>query len=87
MCVPPTPLTDGDEYSDQGEPCLFWSDCKPGLHCQPPEAVGCPANDGDYCCTAYCDVDAPETCPDGLVCEPFGCMDPSTSHVGACVVG
>jgi hypothetical protein len=84
--VPPTPVPNGGELGDQGTPCLFWSDCKPGLHCQPPEIVGCDAGDFGYCCTAYCDVNEANACPDGLKCEPFDCLDPNYSHVGACVL-
>lgn len=86
LCVPPTPVPNGGELGGQGTPCLFWSDCKPGLHCQPPEVVGCEAGDFGYCCTAYCDTTGPNTCPDGMKCAPFDCQDPNFEHVGACIL-
>jgi hypothetical protein len=86
LCVPPTPVPDANQLGDQGEECLLWSDCKAGLHCQPAEAVGCAGASDGWCCTAYCDPSEPNMCPDGLACTPFGCEDPSASHVGACVL-
>jgi hypothetical protein len=85
LCVPPTPVPDANDLADQGEGCLLWSDCKPGLHCRPSEVVGCSGNAEGWCCTAYCDPDAP-SCPDELSCEPFGCEDPNYAHVGACIL-
>jgi hypothetical protein len=85
FCAPPTPLSEGDEYSDQNGPCLLWTDCKQGLHCQQSQSiVGCDVG-FPYCCTAYCDTTDPTTCPDGLECEAFGCPNPEFEDVGACI--
>jgi hypothetical protein len=86
VCVPETPRNDGDDLSDQGQPCLLWSDCKPGLHCQPAEATACAEGEDGWCCTAFCDPGEPDNCPSPLECVPMGCEDPNSSHVGACVL-
>lgn len=72
--------------ASQGEPCDV-SSCGPGLVCIVEDAFNdcLPANG---CCTEFCDLLGPETCPADLFCDPFypsGASPPGYDHVGICV--
>lgn len=60
-----------DASGDEGmvaQPCSFINGCEPGLACVAPETVlGCA---GNGCCTPFCDLDEPDSCPFGS-CQPW----------------
>lgn len=71
-----------------GDACEFISSCDAGLACLDATAVpGCTAGS---CCTNFCDLTGPNTCPDaasGQQCEPYYDLpDPGYEHVGICAV-
>ncbi len=79
---------------DQGGPCLDDWQCSDGLSCVLAEQVsGCEAGS---CCTPYCDLQGPDTCPDPLTQECIALAGlwgeypeepgPEFAHIGACVV-
>jgi hypothetical protein len=93
LCLP-----SGDEFDcfldmsendgEYGDPCEYANACDPGLLCLNPEYVpDCP---GNGCCSPFCDVTAPNTCPgDGQVCIPWfeeGMSPPGYENVGFCGV-
>lgn len=71
-----------------GDPCEKENQCDPGQMCSPSdEAPSCAGASG--CCTPYCDVMQPNTCPlPGQVCEPWYPMNPppGLENVGVCRV-
>jgi hypothetical protein len=70
-----------------GEPCGFVNDCQPGGICL--ESVGHPSCAGAACCAASCDLDLPDTCAPGTVCQPFlpdGRATPDQASIGVCTV-
>ena len=69
----------------QGAPCEYVNTCAEGLFCA--DAALLPACDGSGCCTAFCDLQAPQ-CPDGLTCTPWYEQDPppGLQDVGACIL-
>lgn len=60
-----------------GDPCEYLSACDLGLECTSPANVpGC-APDNAGCCSPYCDVTLPNTCPvPGQSCVPYFGQDP-----------
>lgn len=80
ICIPDA---SGDGGLD-GDPCEFDNVCDPGLVCIGGSA-GCVAT---WCCTPWCDVEAPNTCPGtGEECvQHFDDPPPGTEAVGICVV-
>lgn len=70
-----------------GEPCTMLNGCDPGLVCVfADDTTPC---GGDVCCTPYCDVNEPNTCPQApeQVCRPaFKEQPPGYEHVGYCGV-
>ncbi|MCR9163673.1 MAG: hypothetical protein ACE37F_16875 [Nannocystaceae bacterium] len=79
-----------DASGDGGLPaqsCDFINDCDPGLACASPDVV--PGCDGIGCCTPFCDLDEPETCPFGSCQAWFEAGDePLECHVdtGICAL-
>ncbi|MBL4684361.1 MAG: hypothetical protein JKY37_07210 [Nannocystaceae bacterium] len=69
--VPPSP-------GAYGTPCSQLATCDPGLTCVVAEHV--PNCEDTGCCTEYCDVDSPNTCPDADV----GQICIATADVGVC---
>ena len=68
----------------QGEVCEFVNSCLAGLACINGSALpGDPSPGG---CSAYCDLDGPEACPDALVCTllPEFNRVPGAENVGVC---
>lgn len=61
--------------------------CDPGLHCAAPELLpGCSFETG--CCTPFCELGDPMSCPFELVCTPWfeaGMVPPGYEDVGVCV--
>ncbi|MEX1366527.1 MAG: hypothetical protein AB1Z98_25610 [Nannocystaceae bacterium] len=72
-----------------GQPCEQFADCDPGSVCVGGFLVpGCATAE---CCTDFCDLAAPDTCPGsarGVTCESWyrgGMPQPGYDDVGACV--
>jgi hypothetical protein len=81
-----------EDAHPQGTACE-WFHCDAGLFCAETAKVpGCLDPNADGCCTAFCDVDQPNTCPDqgmGVECVPWfepGMAPPGYEHVGQCVL-
>lgn len=76
----------GDRGSD-GEACDFINACDPGLSCEEAATPGCATQS---CCTPFCDLNEPNTCPGlGQVCVPaFDTTTPPATleHVGLCLL-
>lgn len=72
------------------EPCEQVDQCAAGLVCVAPDAAAECDQDQLACCTPFCNLDAPNTCPgDGQVCVPLhGGVNPTPDyeHVGLCFV-
>lgn len=73
-----------------GEPCEQVYDCQPDLTCLAPDDVSAACDPGaDGCCTAYCDLSAPDpsaACSDpSQECVPWG-APPPYENVGACLL-
>lgn len=71
-----------------GESCSSINGCAAGMACLNPDSVpGCFAVSG--CCSAFCDLDEPNACGDGWVCDPWYPVgeEPLSCHVdtGICV--
>ncbi|MCB9700983.1 MAG: hypothetical protein H6711_03765 [Myxococcales bacterium] len=69
-----------------GDPCEYLTACDPGLMCVGAEIVpGCMASG---CCSPFCDISAPNTCPGvGQVCLPWyeeGTAPRGYENVGVC---
>lgn len=87
-------ICDFDASGDMGmygDPCAYINVCDYGLFCANQEAVpGCDNPDG--CCSPYCDVTLPNTCPgadQGQECVPWyemGMAPPGQEKIGACAV-
>jgi hypothetical protein len=79
--APPDPR----EY---GQPCTLSWDCAAGLACA---YRGAPPCSGD-CCSPYCDLSLPNTCPDaaaGQECIPWyepGMAPAGLEHIGYCAM-
>ncbi|WAS93684.1 hypothetical protein [Nannocystis punicea] len=70
------------------EGCEYLDTCDNGLFCGNSEGASECDLDSAGCCLAYCDVNAPNTCPGvGQQCLPFfspGDAPPGYEHLGAC---
>ncbi|MBZ5707792.1 hypothetical protein [Nannocystis pusilla] len=68
--------------------CEFANACEPGLACVVPDLVFECDPDSSGCCTLYCDLDGPDSCPGaGQECLPFfspGEAAPGLKHLGIC---
>ncbi|MCX4240423.1 hypothetical protein [Paraliomyxa miuraensis] len=73
-----------------GEACSFINDCAPDHVCL--DASAFPDCMGAGCCSEYCDVTAPETCPEamaGATCQTWyetGSAPPGLENVGVCAL-
>lgn len=80
------PDASGDEGSPN-TPCSFINGCDPGSACVSDDLV--PGCVGAGCCTSFCDLDEPNSCSGGMVCEAWFPMgeEPLECHVdtGICV--
>lgn len=86
------PDASGDE-GQVGDACQYINACDPGNYCA--DAVDVPGCDPreEGCCTAFCDVDAPDTCDalvPGTACVPIlpdGEQPPcfATARIGGCM--
>ena len=68
-----------------GAPCEAISGCTLGHFCAP--SAGLLECGDDSCCTAYCDISAPDTCDGAAVCVPFyppGKAPAGHENVGFC---
>lgn len=90
VCVPAAP-----ELAEYGQPCTDFYDCGPGLACassQQVMGIGECGPELGGCCTAFCDLDVADGCPDaalGQVCVPFyeeGDAPPFHEDLGTCVI-
>lgn len=71
---------------DEGEPCGFINDCRPGLFCAAADTL--PACEGSACCAAFCDLGAPTCDLPGTTCVSFyeqGQWPPGEEHIGLCL--
>jgi hypothetical protein len=69
-----------------GATCDYANDCEPGFGCVSGELL--PSCDGEFCCTAYCDLDDQKApCPEPLLCRPFDeNADQENQDVGVCAL-
>lgn len=74
-----------------GEPCGATAQCVDGLTCG--AALDVPGCAGDFCSTAFCDVGAPNACPDAPLqqCLPYfenlgGETPPGLEDIGVCAI-
>jgi hypothetical protein len=83
-CVPDA----SGDLGAYGDECEFINVCDPGLACVPPELV--PGCSGVGCCSPFCDVTEPNTCPgaaEGQECVPWyepGDAPAGLENVGVC---
>lgn len=101
VCIP-TAAKDGfqcvidgsGDAGQYGDTCAFANACDPGLICSPwfdSTPASCPA--GEECCTIYCSLSAPNSCPgsaQGELCAPLfepGVIPPGYEDIGVCAVG
>lgn len=80
LCFDPNDPT----ANQAGDSCEL-TDCGKGLICvNAADVPGCP---GDVCCTPYCDINGPNTCPNpGQKCVPLLDANRPMGNVGACRV-
>lgn len=81
-------------FVDAGQPCGFQPDtdetnyCKPGFACVSKDRTDIPCS-FTHCCTPFCDLAVPPSCPMDLACEPFfrgfRPTEPSLSWLGICI--
>jgi hypothetical protein len=82
------PLIDLDLPGNYGDLCIAISGCDKGFQCIFGENV--PGCETDYCCSVWCDLDAPESCAmydDLVTCVPWyeeGKETPGYESVGIC---
>lgn len=82
------------EMGAYGDPCEYINVCDYGLFCANPEAVppGQACEGAAGCCTPYCDLTQPNTCPGadgGQECVPWyneGEAPPGQEDIGACAI-
>ncbi len=74
-----------------GESCEYVNHCAPGTACISAEAI--PGCEGFGCCSDFCDIDAPNTCPGADLGETCVALfeDPADApvgldHIGLCAV-
>lgn len=78
------------EEGQYGDPCAFINVCDPGLWCSDQATVpGCPNADG--CCSPFCNVNEPNTCPGAPMQECVawyeeGAAPPGQEDIGLCAV-
>jgi len=79
------------EMGAYGDPCEFINVCDAGHYCANADAVpGCTESIG--CCTLFCDVTQPNTCPgaaEGQECVPWfpeGEAHPGFENLGVCIL-
>ncbi|MCA9705596.1 MAG: hypothetical protein KDK70_07105 [Myxococcales bacterium] len=81
LCVPDASA----ELGDYGDPCEYINGCDPGLFCANPASVPAPGCDQALgCCTPFCDLTQPNTCPgalEGQECLPWY-EDPANAPAG-----
>lgn len=79
-CLPESETDRGDL-----EACDTIDSCAQGLHCTHSMIFfdgDCP---GDACCTGYCNLDAPNSCPEGRNCQPYILNGiPPLDYLGLC---
>jgi hypothetical protein len=79
------------EMGMYGDPCAYINVCDYGLYCAAPETVPM-CDNGDGCCSPYCDITLPNTCPGmdgGQECVPWytmGMAPPGQENIGACAI-
>ena len=80
------------ETGTYGDPCEFVNVCDPGYYCSNIDAVPS-CDEGVGCCTPFCDVTQPNTCPgagEGQECVSWWAKGPAApkgfEDVGACAV-
>jgi hypothetical protein len=76
----------GDGSGVAGAPCEAANDCNPGLACI--QSVFFPDCAGAACCSPNCDVDGPNICAAGEICDPWMLgddADPCYVDVGVCI--
>lgn len=77
-----------EETGVYGDSCTLISTCDPGLACL--EAAAVPGCTSESCCSNFCDLNSPNTCPDaggGQLCEAYYEQpDPGYEHVGICAL-
>lgn len=85
MCAPDA----SGDMGAYGDPCEYINVCDPGLAClDPAYTPGCEGGTG--CCTPFCDVTQPNTCPgaaEGQECLPWyepGYAPRGSENVGVC---
>ena len=78
------------EEGQYGDACAFINVCDYGLFCAAQETVpDCVSGDG--CCSPYCDLTLPNTCPGAPLqeCVPWyneGMAPPGQENIGACQI-
>jgi hypothetical protein len=79
------------EEGQYGDPCAYINVCDYGLFCASAESVpGCPPGDG--CCSPYCNLSEPNTCPGAPDQECVAwyaegeSVPPGQENVGACAI-
>ena len=78
------------EEGQYGDACAFINVCDYGLFCAAQETVpDCVSGDG--CCSPYCDLTQPNTCPGAPLqeCVPWyneGMAPPGQENIGACQI-
>jgi len=91
-CVPTTDIflcapDASGELGAYADPCEYINACDPGLACLPPESTpGCEGGSG--CCTPFCDVTQPNSCPgaaEGQICQAW--FQPGDAPIGLENVG
>ena len=85
VCIPDG---SGPDAGADGDPCEYANACDPGLFCATADFVpGCKTAG---CCSSFCDLGAPNTCPlkaQGAECQPFyemGMAPPGKENLGVC---
>lgn len=78
------------EMGMYGDPCEYINVCDPGLFCA--DAAAVPGCEASGCCSPYCNLMEPNTCPGmamGQECVPWypeGMAPPGQENIGACAV-
>ncbi|MCR9162923.1 MAG: hypothetical protein ACE37F_14490 [Nannocystaceae bacterium] len=83
QCVPDA---SGPDIGLFGDACEFTNGCDPGLNCTNAEFVDC---DSTNCCTSFCDLSMPDTCPNDYECQSVyaeGEVVPGYEDVGLCML-
>ncbi|WAS90971.1 hypothetical protein [Nannocystis punicea] len=81
----------GDPGAQVGAPCIWNNDCHVGLVCACQQNYpACESPGVEGICASYCDLGAPNPCPDPLTCVPYedetgGLLPPELGFLGVCV--